>query len=314
MIFEDKLEQINDLQLDIKAEFIVSCMLSEGIDPNNISLAFDGILKRKWAKDIDYSEIETFENNKKALSIHLNRAGIYDTLPEALFHATNDSKHLSGEEMAKDSLRLKTEEKQARKFFRPFENEIFLQGVRLANSETNLNNSILTDSLNGLIPGFWKIDEKIPNKYQTKLIKLLPYASTFIGNFELIAEALSFIIDEEVKITVDYEDKKNTSIDKNQHTTSLGEGLLGSDFIVGSSLTGFSALMSIQIGPLQNTQATDFYDNKPADLLLKTFINYFTPAEYDVETKLILNDTEKHFKISSNKDETNATLGINTII
>lgn len=112
MNLKTKSENINQLGLDLRAEYLVSCLVCEGIKPSELLAVFDGDLKRKWTTDIGRSEIETFGKGKTVLSIHLNRAGIYDSLPEALLHETSDSKNATGEEMAKDSMRLKAEEKQ----------------------------------------------------------------------------------------------------------------------------------------------------------------------------------------------------------
>ena len=77
-----------------------------------------------WLKDIDKTKLEEFEDNSTALSFHLNRSGIFDALPEAFFHEMEDDKNATGETMAKDSVRLKQEERQSRLFFSPLENEL----------------------------------------------------------------------------------------------------------------------------------------------------------------------------------------------
>ncbi len=132
MNLQEKSQQINELLLDLTAEYIAVGLYNEGISKRDILAIFEGDLKRKWSTDLDRAEVESFESGKEALSIFLNRTGVYDSLPEALFHRFSDSRNATGEDMAKESMQLKNEEKQIRKFFRPFENEIFLQRAEVA--------------------------------------------------------------------------------------------------------------------------------------------------------------------------------------
>ncbi len=148
---------INALPFDMKAEFLVLNLLGQGATVNDLLMAFDGDLKRKWSTDVGSAEVESFENGDETLTVHLNRMGIYDQLPEALFHDYPDKRNASGEEMAKDSMKLKAEEKQIRQFFRPLENELFYQNVRVAGKEQSMIKEFYFAFINGLIPGFWKL-------------------------------------------------------------------------------------------------------------------------------------------------------------
>lgn len=316
MKLEAKSKNINKLNLDLLPEFVVSSLLNEGINQKNILAIFDGNLKRKWSKDIDYSEIENFENSTEAISIHLNRTGIYDSLPEALFHQTADDKNARGTDMAKDSMRLKAEEKQTRLFFKPLENELFFQSVFLKNNETKLYQNLFADTLNGLIPGFWKIDDRIPSKYVSRLIKLIPYTHKITGNLKLTAEALEFILNEQVNIELDLNVPDKIIFATNSNNEGkLGEGILGQDFIMGHNVTGFIGQLIFEIGPLKNTAPMDFHENGPANILIETFIGYFTAMEYDVTTILLLEKEKSKFHLSDKREGAEpSNLGFNTVL
>ena len=93
----EKYELINSLLYDLRAEYLVAGMLAGGITAKEITASFDGVLKRKWSADINFAEIEKYENGEEALNIHLNRSGIYDALPESLFHEFIDNRIASVE-------------------------------------------------------------------------------------------------------------------------------------------------------------------------------------------------------------------------
>jgi len=314
MKLKAKSDIINELLCDIDAEFLVSSLLDEDFKETEIFVVFDGQFKRAWSRDISHSEIEHFESDDEALCIHLNRDGVYDALPEALFHDTQKEDSISGEEMAKESMKLKMEEKDARLFFKPFENEIFFQLARLAQNETEIYNSLFSDFLNGLIPDFWKINERIPSSYVSKLIKLLPFAYKITGNYLLSSQALEFIIDEKVKIEIEHEGLEESLFAEKQECGTLGEGILGNDFIMGNRVSGFIGKITIKIGPLLHTQLKDYFINGNLNLLLDCFIGYFIPMELDTEIKLVLEENQNNFVLNEKEEVAGSFLGFNSVI
>lgn len=314
MNLEKKSEYINGLTYDILAEYLVSTLVDEGTNPNNILAVFQGHLKRNWSRDIDYSEINKFDIGKETLSIHLNRTGIYDSLPEALFHTIAAEKSSTGEEMAKESVKLKIEEKNARLFFRPFENEIFLQKVQSASKETLLYKSLHADFLNSLVPDFWKIDTRVPEKYATKLIKLLPYVHEIVGNLELTAQSLEYILKEKIRIEIRHDEPKEQKLKEELSGFCLGENSLGQNLVLGNETVGFIGRLIFHIGPLENHSPAYFFENSPGNYLLKCFTGYFTPMELDVESKLILNEEQSHFLLSQDTETEIPFLGYNTVL
>jgi hypothetical protein len=319
---QEKSDIINALFYDLKAEFVIAVLLTEGMSQNDITAVFDGILKRKWSTDINYTEVEKFESGDEVLSIHLNRPGIYDGLPEALFHSLSDSRNATGEDMAKESMRLKSEEKQVRLFLRPFENEIFFRTVNVAIKE-NLNfKDVYSDFLDGLIPGFWKIDNRIPEKYSCKLSRLLPFAHQLAGDYDLTAECLEFILGEKVEIELldeeaETEGKLRVESSMNDfHGSCLGNSKLGYDTIAGQTASGFIGKLIVRIGPLKNTDPKDFFKGGPADRALNCFYGYFMPIELDVETKIKAEKEKNNFILEETRvsELPMSYLGYNTAI
>ncbi len=322
MNLQKKSAAINTLLYDLKAEFLIALLLSEGMSQKDIMVVFDGVLKRKWSTDINYSEVEEFENGDETFSIHLNRAGIYDALPEALFHRFSDIRNSTGEDMAKESMRLKAEEKHVRLFFRPFENEIFFRNVFVAMKENRKFQDLYSEFLNGLIPGFWRIDEKIPQKYISKLTRLLPFAHQVTGNYSLTARCIEFVLDEQVRI--EFRDDEVETARMSGHDTDkndmkggcLGAGRLGYDMIAGRTASGYIGRLLIHIGPLKNTDPKDFFKGGPADLTLNCIYSYFIPVELDVETRLKAEKKENFFILTDDAgvESEMSYLGYNTAI
>lgn len=319
MNFEEKSKFISELLIDLKAEYVAFNLQKEGFMRDAVQVAFDGPMKRKWTTDIDRCETENFENGDTTLTLHLNRTGIYDALPEALFHPMADNRHTSAGEMAKDSMKLKTEEKNARQFFRIFENEIFMQAIEIMGSENRSLNALHTDLLGNMIPEFWKVDETIPKIYSNRLVKFLPFVHKISGDYELTALCLENILEEKVAITLsDSElDEAHIHLQKEMAPAGLlGRSKLGKNLVLGNEISGFFGRITVEIGPLRSISAMEFFQEGALKRMLDCFYGYFFPVEFDVETKLVGPEEKNVFVLSSESEQSagKSVLGYNITI
>lgn len=311
---EEISQYVNKLSFDLKAEMLVAVLAEQEIDQDEILSAFNGQFKRNWSRDIEGSSAENLETGEEILCLHLNRDGVYDTLPELLFHKNLETENQSAAEMAKDSMRLKAEEKESRLFFQPFENEVFLLGVQVAMKENQLFKNIYTEFLTGIIPDFWRIDNDLPENYINRLKKLLPLVYRITGDLDLTAQCLEFIIKESVKISTAAE--KADGIDEgNFHNSGiLGKCLLGVDTVFGKMVTGFVNRLKFSIGPIVNPETSEFVKNGRMNRFLDCFYSYFIPFEFDVETKYIFETEQSLFILNDNTDGRISFLGYNSVI
>lgn len=311
----DEISQyINLLPFDLKAEMLVAVLAEHRVDLGEILASFDGNLKRIWSRDIAWSGVEHLETGDNMLSIHLNRDGIYDVLPELLFHSDPGNEDLSGEEMAKNSMKLRAEEKEARMFFQPFENEIFIQRVQLAMLENRIFNEINTDFLMGLIPHFWIVDNDLPENYVYRLKKLLPIVHKIAGDQSLTAQCLEFILKEQVTISTIDDSFDIIAPGDFQNSGVIGESLLGVDTISGNFVNGFIYRLISTIGPIRNPETTEFVKNGRMNRFLDCFYSYFIPFELDIETKFIFEEEQSLFILNDNADAEISYLGYNSVI
>jgi hypothetical protein len=311
----EKSELINALLFDIRAEYLITGMLTDGIPLRDIMVSFDGDLKRKWSADISHAGIEKYENGEEAINIHLNRSGIYDALPEALFHEFFDNRNATGEDMAKESMKIKAVEKYARLFFSPFEYEIFLFNLFVVDKENKEFENLHSGLLSGLISDFWKTD-KIPVEYVAKFCKYLPLAHKIIGDYEMTARCLESILGEKVtiRLSADEDIAMDTAADFRSVDIRLGNMRLGYDMIPGVRVTGFIGRLTVVIGPVVKTDIKDFFDKGKAGLLLKSFYSYFIPVELDVETEILTEESKRNFILGGDEEHEKIFLGYNTVI
>jgi hypothetical protein len=305
---------INNLLYDIKAEAIIVDLIENNLNPGDIVFIPDGSFKRKFKRDISHAEVIKLENDQKVLGIHITRDGFYDVLPEGLFHNQVTEPLKTGREMAKESKKQKIEEKEARKFFLPFENEIFLQRILLEIEERKILNRFSENLFDDIRPEFWNLDKNLPRKFISRMVLLLHFTHRISGNPELTAKSLETIIEEPVKINLvsqKQSQKKGSSLPE-ENVFTVGSVGLGIDSVCGQHIDDVNTAMEFVIGPLKNSSVEDYLENGSISKFLDCFFGYFVPVEMDVVTTINIESGKQDFIMS---DETsNAILGYNSII
>ena len=95
----------------------VCAELLQKVSFDNIKTSQAGSFKKSFSNDIEKFELEEYRDSAE-FKITLNRDGIYDLLPEGLFHQTLGGKKIRTVlEAVTENKRFKDEEKNARKFF-----------------------------------------------------------------------------------------------------------------------------------------------------------------------------------------------------
>lgn len=311
---EEISEYINQLSFDVKAEMLAAILAEQSLDLTEILASFEGPFKRVWARDIAWTDVIRFETGEKMLCLHLNRDGIYDLLPEGLFHSNSDKADQTGPEMSKDSMKLRAEEKNTRLFFQPFENEIFLKRVQLLLKENQIFKSIYKEFLMGIMPFVWEVGEGFPENYVLRLKKLLPLLYMTTGNLNLTAQCLEFIISEKVRIFT--AENKNRSFESGILSVSgiVGKSLLGIDTIAGDNVIDFFDHLRVSIGPITNQETNEIIKEGMMNRFLDCFYSFFIPFEFDVDTEYIFGEGKNQLIINDETESEISYLGYNSVI
>lgn len=315
MDMEEQLRKLKESLVDLDAAFSVSVLSHEQKDREKVFINLLGPLKRRWSTDIDSANVDTFENGEDFISLNINRSGIYDSLPESVFHDFPKLKSDSGKEMAKVSRRQKLVEKDARLFFKPAENEIFNQRVQLSSIENHLFNELFSHFLNKESHDFWLTAVEVPGKYLTKFNGLLPFVHKTVGDLELTAKCLEYIIEENIKIEISNAPQfSNIDHEPSMSTMQLSDCLLGNDTILAPKNENDISTMNLTIGPIENTPLTEFMNNGEAKVLLDCFSDYYIPFEFEAEWNIILEKDSSYFILHDEDDNANSYLNYTTVI
>lgn len=293
-------EDFSRSYLNLRAEVLVSELLENtDLTEEDIVVLLQSTFTRGFRRDVIGSKIDT--NDK--FEINISRNGIYDALPQGVFHkSVGIDTNLSYGEIRQKN---KKEERDARKFFAPIENEFFLHRVYLEQEEKNtifeLNNSID----NSFTIDFWGIKERVPEEYIFSFTKVLPYVHKISKSEILIGQCLEKILNEKVEIIKKFKALDNPS-DKSVKNDVLG---LNSSLEIDKTNVLYPFyFINIEIASLKNRYR--YFNNAIGNQLISVFCDYFVPLEIEYEINIIFNQKESNFAL----DEESTVLGLSATI
>ncbi len=306
---EDIAKLINDLPYDLRAEVALASLFNEEEFVDTLMISPKGQFKRPFRKDVLKANIVDFTfDDTEFINVEISRDGIYDILPEAIFHNPNtDAKKNSLELMTKEYARQQKEEREARKFFAPFENELYYAKINREKKELDY----LLD-LNGVKPfeffyELWGIDKSIPVNLAAKFFKILPMTYSIVGDIEATQTCLSYLLDEPVQINVK---PMITSVESNCGGV-LNGARLGMDMVIGSQYQDYTIFYEILLGPFSNSSLIDYLYKGKRELFLTIFFDHFLPVEVEYKVKYLLREEEEEFCFDQ---EEQGILGMTTTI
>ena len=304
------IQSVSEISADIRAEVVVGNLLESGsLSENQYIVHKEGQFARTYRRDILSSEETDFDfDTVSFLRLNLSRDSIYDTLPQNMVHSIqNDTPGKGVDTMIKEYRLQQEQQKQARAFFQPFENEMFAFGVETEMFEskflTKLNDTTTAD----IFYDFWGMSRDFPPILISKMIKVLPYAHKIVGNIELSVKILSSILKEKVEI----QRKGFFKYYDEEQAITLGDCHLGIDFITGHLYDDYSENYQLLIGPLQNSHFQEYIHEGKLKQFVELFCEYFFPLEMEIEPQILLQENQELFEFNSSQP---SILGYNTKI
>ncbi len=304
-------EVISNYNADIKAEVVVSELHDNDFSNHEILTHHLGGFLRSVRKDIQ--EVGFPENvlpeEAQEIVLELSRDGLYDGLPEGLFHQpsvrTRSAKH---GDVLDELKKHRVEEGYARKFFAPFENEFFNLRVLLEKREKYAIQGFTTSANKKLLQRIWRVVQKLSSKQINLLMNYLPLAHILRGDIEKLQKVMQTVLG--VSIALRYTNEKYTVKSKTQ--ARLSTMTLGLDSLVGDSFNISIPHLEIKIGPLSAMDFHSFLPTGEGHYLLKLLQDFFFPSHVHSIIKLSMQRHEN--KLSLNEKSNISYLGYNTYI
>lgn len=185
----------------LKAEALCAELMENGVSFDELVIRHAGAFRKSYRNDVE--QVSEARDGSGQLIIEVNRDGFYDKLPEGLFHQTRGGSNTSGlNAMLGEHRRFREEERQARRFFQPLEQECFRYAVAAEQEERKLRSGMLNGNLHRDFYRFWNIDPALPAKPASILVLVMPWIRQIKGDMQLTAKALSMALAKPVEVAL----------------------------------------------------------------------------------------------------------------
>ncbi len=306
----DPREKYNN-NADIRAEIIAADYVDDGLRLRNVTIKPVGTYKRTYSRDVLSANLEVDDNGfPQKLEMVVSRDGMYDMIPEGLFHQPDPNKKSQVVQDFVDTIkRTRKEEEEARKFFLAIEKEIYRQRILVEIDERKAYEDYSDHYRGDLFFQIWPDLMELKREYVNPLVQVLPRAFDICGDIPLTEYCFKKVLGIGVKITSSPVSTHDLS---SIHTTRLGKASLGIDMFASDVMINYLPTIHIELGPLKKYQLPDYLHDGPGTKALDVLCNYMLPAEADLKIEFALDRDEEHLFLKAEKHE--AILGFTSRI
>lgn len=308
-------EEPNRIDTDFKASTVAAALIEQDAPgTGDIIILPEGPHRRAYGKDIEeVSKYKSEYRERLMMRIHTNREGLYDMLPEGLFHRPPSSSIMMDEEdMVKDIKERRESEKQARNFFAPLEAALYHMRAQVELYENRLDKKSEYDELVNIFLKEWTEFRCFTNKQMLILMHVLPVIHEQRNNLPFISGVLGIVFD--IDFQLNYETKQRpVGITDNTATggTRLDGNTLGVNFVVGQIEEPEEELQLI-MGPLSAQEMLNFMPGTRQHTALNVLLNYFVPMQTGTSTQFVIGPEFK--KVVLGQESENSCLGFTTFL
>lgn len=302
---------LNTLDNDFKAEVIAAELINNAVPAEQIMIVLLGPGKRPFRKDVDAVFDDLSTNNKEYTLITTHKEGIYDMLPEALFHSSVlPNSAITQKDIIESMKKYREEERNARKFFLPYEAGINHLRIQVALYESRMDKTTLHNELVDLFKDYWDIFNYLDKNQSDIFLKVLPVIHDIRDDYMIISTIFELLFSLPVKI---YSRKRDRKENPDPVFSLLNDAVLGVNFTTGNKFyhSGEDEIV-VNIGPLENEQLSRFAAGKPNDKILELLCDYLLPVHLEIITSFELRDEDKETRLTYEGMEFNAELGLST--
>jgi hypothetical protein len=282
---------INNKNIDYLAELVVShLMTSRGIDDSGIFIHLIGVFHRFFSFDIEKVRRHRNEAGEEEWHLFLNREGLYDLLPEGFFHGHSGKLYKDRAETKAEFRMHRKEERNARQFFMPLEQEFF--NCRLQKEIFEQNYFYAPETIQEFID-FFDFGHLPLSLYQKAvLFFLLPHLSLIAGNLPLTETCFEIILQEKVNFSTIQ--CPPAGIEEN-HIPSLNASCLGVNSLLGNICVDHNPQLQIKIGPLRDSDTLLQFLKGDQLELIDRLAELFIQADLTTRVEITLNADDEKF-------------------
>ncbi|UEQ77476.1 type VI secretion system baseplate subunit TssG [Chryseobacterium arthrosphaerae] len=302
----------NKLQTDFKAEAVAVNLLKYHRTVSNIFIDRVGVNDRAYLKDIKSISSSYLGFDEEVFTIESYREGIYDYLPEGLFHPPSlGASRKNVDTVVREIRKQKKVEEDARKFFRPFELEVFFTEISALLKESEFDITSNTDALLDTVSELWPLVRMLDKQSAYIFMHILPFFHQIRGDKRWFERCMTAFL--QVPVEVTFSPNVIDEIEKNDNSMLLGNSRLGVTYIPSGRHMDGQRNWVVNIGPIPYEEMKKYIPGSPFRKVLQALYDYFLPVTVDVEENFVTEKVEYSFSLED--DDRNASrLGYSTFL
>ena len=303
MLKQKDIENISIFSNNFRGDVIAAGLVDNGIDQDTILLLRNDGSTLETDKEIISIDLkQDYEDNEnKMLVIKTNRPGIYDNLPEILFHSGVGIKNYNKDNVIEAIRKQHKEEVAIRKFFSLYETEVDRARIGISKTEFEYDRPGKHRSSVDIFGRFWPIIKSMDSQTAILFTKTIPYIAEIRNRYNKIAQAISMIMGYDISI------KTGTrKIPFKTKSPRLGVMKLG----VNSTLKGYALEKYAVVGIKVSKRAIkDLLPHEHKRKIVEILLDIFMPANISYE--IALYPKEETYTSRLGNKELHCVLGIN---
>ncbi|MDM1406956.1 type VI secretion system baseplate subunit TssG [Myroides sp. DF42-4-2] len=302
------LQDYNSLDTDYKTEVIAYQIWKYYPDVDGVFLKRLGSNNRSFHKDLRRIKVEFMEVKENIISVESYREGIYDYLPEGIFHPPSHKHSRTNIVDVVDQIRQQRQvEQKARSFFQPFEMEVYfshLKALELAASFDGLDPS---NQYLQVLEELWPLLKLLDTANARIFSFLLPYFHQARGKKEWIAKSLSRCF--KIPVAISFVPNRIAAIE--DRSTVLGVMQMGLTSVLTEDHFDGEKSWLFRYGPIDYADLHLYLEGTPLRLLLQAIYDYCLPVTATVIERFITQKNQHSFRLENNN---NSLLGYSTYL
>ena len=312
-LIEEIQSVLDEIPLDLRAEVLVNDLIVRGISVNDLFVKPVGLFRRRFDKDIHSVEQVDLKDGQSAQMLHLNREGLYDGLPENLFHYPPNNKPNAFKEVSRmvEEVKLRAlEEENARNFFFAFETEFFRQRLTNEWQERRLFDTITFSMDDEEMLSYLNLPAQLSKRQKGIMFYLYPIIYRIRADLKLMSAAYSVILREDIEVV-----KELCQAPPPENSSSVNPGLghinLSTTFTIGHSSAELFECYRFYVRPEDTSRIVLYVPEGRHRQIIEELHRYFVPLH--VESDLVI-QVPSHEWLMKKENPNESRLGFGMVL
>jgi hypothetical protein len=272
-------------KVEIRPETLVANALRhQTVSIEDVYIRPVSTFQRSYAPDLLSIEKRERTLGNPYYYIDISREGLYDMLPEGLFHETLKKDAQIDTETAVEELEMhRREEKSARQFFLPLEQEFYRLQLLAEWQESNILLSSLNREQYEALIDLWNLPPELSSYQLVMMLYIIPLLHRVVGDNEATSNLLSLVMEVPIKVQAS---QFTTQQADDVVLPALGEFQLGKDSVLGNHIEDYHPNYRLIVGPLEKKYITQYLPGGKERKTLLSLCAFFLPCQSDISLKI----------------------------